>query len=94
MSELRKFRPTNADQGLSFEAGYCLNCRKYRVSKQDDYYCRILLYTLVFNVDDPEYPSHWIYQEDGSPTCTAFDDKRLKRVRKLKVDKSPDQLFQ
>ena len=88
-----KFKQSNSDQGSCFESDYCLNCRRYRRSKQtDDYYCRIRLYTFAYDIDDPEYPSEWIYQEDGSPTCTAFDDKRLKRIIKPRVKTRKNQL--
>lgn len=29
-------------------------------------------YTLVFGIDDPDYPSEWIRDEHNKPTCTAF----------------------
>ena len=28
--------------------------------------------TLVFDLDDDEYPDEWTYDADGNPTCTAF----------------------
>ena len=28
--------------------------------------------TMIYNVDDPEYPEQWTYNEQGYPTCTAW----------------------
>jgi hypothetical protein len=31
--------------------------------------------SMAFEIDDPEYPEEWVYDEDGRPKCTAFKGK-------------------
>lgn len=63
------FRPSNATGGDIFCAEFCDRCEKDR---RRDRPCKILTRTLIYSVDDPEYPREWIYGEDGSPLCMAF----------------------
>lgn len=67
----RKYRPANGCEGMDFQAAYCDNCI------HDDHvtgaYCDILNRAMIFYVDEPDYPSEWIYGEDGRPKCTAFE---------------------
>jgi len=43
---------------------------------EKDKFCEILRNTMAFDVDDPEYPREWIYDESGKPCCTAFKEKK------------------
>lgn len=63
------FRPSNGTGGDIFCAEFCDRCEKDR---RQDRPCKILTRTLIYSVDEPEYPQEWIYGEDGSPLCTAF----------------------
>lgn len=36
--------------------------------------CRILTRSLIFSINEPEYPEEWIRDESGAPVCTAYDD--------------------
>lgn len=44
-----------------------------RAARQGDYAngCDILVRSLAFGTDDPDYPTEWV-RIDDEPTCTAF----------------------
>jgi hypothetical protein len=69
---------------------YCYECRRY--NPRQDVYCKIIPLTMFLEVDHPDYPTEWIYQ-GNVPICTKFSDKRLKLVKKPRVDRSQNQLF-
>ena len=67
MSEQKKYRPSCGTEGLMFFEKYCANCK--HDSKEEEP-CEIIMYTMFYDIDEPEYPKEWIYQDD-KPTCTA-----------------------
>ena len=69
-----KYRPSNGTAGIAFDDQWCSNCERDRAWREDDKNdpCQILSNTMIYNVDDPEYPAEWIYGADGRPCCTAF----------------------
>ena len=68
MSERIPYRPANGAEGADFMAAWCGLCRL-----DGDNGCRIAGATMIFGVNEPEYPEEW--REDGpqGPRCTAFD---------------------
>ena len=38
----------------------------------DNEKCEITALTMIYSVDEPEYPKQWTYDENGNPCCTAF----------------------
>lgn len=69
----RRYRPSNGDEGMSFMARFCDRCERDRAFQDgtgDS--CPIAAATMVFGVNDPEYPCEWIEEDDG-PRCTAFE---------------------
>lgn len=74
------FQPSSGTIGESFIAGWCGNCARDKALREgveleecdDNERCDIVGRTMAYNVDDPEYPSEWIYDENGAPCCTAF----------------------
>ena len=62
-----KYRPGNGSEGDVFLDQFCHRCVKY-----DD--CEILLMSMCFDVDEPEYPEEW-QETDTGPTCTAFESE-------------------
>ena len=67
-----KYRPSNGTEGEFFMERWCYRCR--HDSAPDDF-CPILATTMAFDVDDPEYPSEWVQNEDGiGGYCTAFEE--------------------
>lgn len=54
-------------------AQWCEHCeRDSAYQKGDGDPCPILGRSLAHDIDDPEYPSEWAYDENGQPCCTAF----------------------
>ena len=72
--EIELFRPSNGTMGEIFIDGICSNCAKYRSGEDSTTQCDILMRTMLFDIDEPEYPNKWRYI-DGEPTCTAFKDR-------------------
>lgn len=56
-------------------ADFCERCKREASFDPASGYggCDIMLRTMAFDIGDPDYPSEWIYGEDG-PTCTAFEE--------------------
>lgn len=72
MSE-RKYRPSNGTEGEGFICAFCANCERDRgFWDGTGEGCGIVARTLIYDVDNPEYPGEWTYTEGGEPTCTAF----------------------
>ena len=59
------YRPSNGSEGECFESQFCERCEKDR---HDD--CPI--HNEVFYA----HVSQWIYDEDGEPTCTEFEEAK------------------
>lgn len=68
----RLYRPSNGTEGMMFEAEFCDRCCK-SLFWTDDQGCAILGNALFHEVDEPEYPKEWTYDDKGNPTCTAFE---------------------
>lgn len=71
--QIRKYRPSNGAEGMDFMAEYCDQCKRnaaFQAGNGDS--CPIAAATMVYNIDDPQYPKEWIVDNDG-PCCTAFD---------------------
>ena len=68
------YRPSNGTEGLDFTARFCDRCTKGPDDEKD---CDILARSFWHNIDEPEYPTEWIVDDDGlsSPRCTAFERK-------------------
>lgn len=66
----KPFRPSNSTQGDAFFYGFCRVCQKW----DNDSGCQIHFATLCYSVDEPDYPSEWVYSVNG-PTCLAFNEK-------------------
>lgn len=96
--EIRLFQPSNGTHGDIFMSEYCYRCVKFPHSPDAKNQCRIVLDTMAYDIDDPEYPKEWRYV-NGKPTCTAFKDReefnaerRLKRKVSRIIEKDTDTL--
>jgi hypothetical protein len=75
-----KYRPSNGTEGEVFFGQWCCRCQKDKSMREgcnvdecdDNERCDIIADTMQFNINDDEYPSEWMYGEDGQPCCTAF----------------------
>lgn len=74
------YQPSSGTAGESFIASWCGNCARDKALREgvdidecdDNERCEIVGRTMAYHVDEPEYPSEWIYDQDGHPCCTAF----------------------
>ena len=64
------YRPSNGTEGESFVDEYCMNCLHCDPDPNGKKQCEILLATLCFSPNEPEYPREWIYDALGNPKCT------------------------
>jgi len=71
MSKL--YRPANGTDGLIFMENWCeRGCLKFTSIGQYTKSCDILERSFCYDIDDPGYPSEWIYGENGKPCCTEY----------------------
>lgn len=68
---MKKYRPSNGSEGMWFTERFCERCAHDQDTGKE---CPILMRTMLHEVDEPEYPSEWTYDQDGKPTCTAFTE--------------------
>lgn len=76
----KKFRPSNATQADAFFSAWCYSCQRDKAMREganfddcdDSERCEIIGRTMAHDVDDPEYPVEWHYDDNGLPTCSAF----------------------
>ena len=71
----RPFRPSNGSEGRWFMNDHCDMCSHDHSAHmgENENGCGIVARTLSFDIGDKEYPSEWIYTDDGKPTCTQFE---------------------
>ena len=72
----RSYRPSNGTEGSMFMDRFCYQCTKDNFDEKTfTGGCDIIVLTMGYDTDDSEYPKEWVYDEDGQPICTAFDQK-------------------
>ena len=62
------YRPSSGTEGADFCAHFCDRCKH---NQDQDNPCNIWMDTWIYEIDEPEYPKEWIYQ-NGHPTCTEY----------------------
>jgi hypothetical protein len=70
---MKLYQPSSGSEGAWFMSRFCDLCKRdaaFRDGTGDS--CPIAADTMVYSVDDPEYPREWIEDESG-PRCTAFE---------------------
>lgn len=70
MEQWKPYRPTKATEGYFFQSAWCDNCL-FNDHEQGEG-CRILTETMIYNLDDPEYPKEWQQNSAGEARCTKF----------------------
>jgi len=64
------YMPSNGTEGMNFTGNFCDNCIHQHPDPDKKPQCEdILLKSLC-----GDQPKEWIYDSEGSPTCTAFVD--------------------
>jgi len=81
------YQPSNGTEGMWFMDKFCDRCH-YEVGGRQ---CPIILKTMVLDMEDPDYPKEWIYN-DGGPVCTKFKLPECKRKKDYQ-DKNQLKLF-
>ena len=73
---MRKYQPSNGTEGDIFMESFCAKCKHCGGDPgypEDGFDCDILDNSLIYDVDDKEYPEEWTYDKDGKPTCTKYE---------------------
>lgn len=79
----KPFRPSNGTGGDIFRSYWCDECEKDRYESKP---CGIFTRSLIFSVDEKQYPKEWNYDDDGNPQCTAFVTKgSVQRKRSARI---------
>ena len=68
------FQPSNGTEGMIFCEKFCDQCLNCRPNPDKEPQCEILMLTMCFSTRDKEYPSEWIFDEEGWPVCTAWQN--------------------
>ena len=69
---MEKYRPSNGSEGDWFIDKYCMRCIHCDPNPEGKKQCEILMRSLVYSVDEPEYPSEWTYDDKDQPICTEW----------------------
>lgn len=67
-----RYCPSNGTEMECFTFQWCDKC----VRDQGAANCGILTRAILHRFDDPEFPTEWIYDDEGEPCCTAFKSER------------------
>jgi hypothetical protein len=62
--------PSNGTEGEAFVDEFCMNCLHCDPDPDGKKQCTILLATLCFYPNDPNYPQEWTHDALGHPVCT------------------------
>lgn len=74
---MKKYQPSNGTEGMIFTENFCEQCLHERWchfpdEDKDEDKCEIWNNTMIYNINDKEYPEEWIYDSDDNPTCTKW----------------------
>ena len=69
---MKKYCPSNGTEGMIFTDHFCDRCMNQHPDPDHPKQCMILCRTMVYDVNDKDYPEEWIYDENDRPTCTAW----------------------
>lgn len=89
----KPYQPSNGTEGLMFQERFCDRCIHETLARRtgdvETYGCRIYLHVLLYDKDDPKYPSEWTHDFKGRPVCTAFEDEDPRRGPRAPREPSP-----
>ena len=71
----RKYRPSNGSEGVSFCEDFCDQCKFCGWTldgEPKEPNCDILIRSLTFGIDEPEYPEELTYTDGKGPNCSKF----------------------
>lgn len=64
--------PSNGSEGMWFTDKYCMNCFHCDPDPEGEKQCEILMRSMMYHINEPEFPKEWIYNEEGKPSCSAY----------------------
>jgi hypothetical protein len=95
------YEPSNGSEGIDFMDQFCAHCVKDKalngekdpdICKGEDY-CTIIAASMMFKLGTEAYPTEWVYDDEGLPTCTAFEEVKPDQSVKLSAcERCPDTL--
>jgi hypothetical protein len=71
----KKYRPSNGTEGDQFINRFCDHCayeKFIHTSNSNDLKCEILSKSLLYNINEAEYPEEWQYNSRNKPICTQY----------------------
>ena len=69
---MKPYRPSNGTEGMWFEEEYCMQCLHCDPNPEGKKQCKIMMRAFLYNINEPNYPKEWIYDENDEPTCTKW----------------------
>ena len=70
----KPYRPSNGTEGDMFMRTFCHRCEKDREWREHERNsCLILGNAFAFNIGEEGFPAEWVYDDEGEPSCTAFE---------------------
>ncbi len=82
----QRYCPASGSEGVAFEDAWCCQCVHYREVDKEVWDCRLDILGQAHAVADvtlPEFPKEWVYDIDGLPSCTRFEDVPADDDRKM-----------
>lgn len=69
---MKPYQPSNGTEGSSFIDTYCMKCMHCDPDPEGKKQCMILCNSMAYDINDPEYPNEWIYDEQDKSKCTKY----------------------
>jgi hypothetical protein len=67
----KPYRPANGTEGEMFKEWFCDKCR----AQEKEKLCEILSCSMMYEINEIEYPAEWTHNDKGQPICIAFEQK-------------------
>lgn len=69
---MRKYKPSNGTEGMIFWEKYCMNCTQFDPLEGGTKDCDIMMRSMMYDIEDPEYPEEFTIDETNAPICTKW----------------------
>ena len=70
---MKLYRPSNGTEGEIFMEKFCYQC--IHDDFNNEKYCEILSDTMIYDINDSEYPKEWHYDKNNKPVCAKFNKR-------------------
>lgn len=73
----KPFRPANGTEGEMFMEAFCYQCIHERWTHRmkedrDEDKCDTMSRSILYDLEDKEYPNEWVFNSEGWPVCTRW----------------------